>query len=135
MKVKLVYNETKKGNFRVYEVSEPIKKGVSDIIGETNTDKIIESYRNQLNEKYKDYVLERLGKGVKYVAISDAHTHIERLAFPAFKFGETYGFLCDDIAGKHTYLTEGGDPDSVYEDAVYLRFLAKINGLKWEGLE
>ena len=121
--------------YRIYEVSEPIKKGKSDMIGKRTVDKIIISNRDRLKENFKGCVLERLGKGVEYVAISDAHTHIERLAFPAFKFGEKYGFLCDDIAGKHTYLSEGGDPDSVYEDAVYLRFLAKINGLKWEGLE
>ncbi|MBO4531423.1 MAG: hypothetical protein J5767_12400 [Paludibacteraceae bacterium] len=80
-------------------------------------------------------MVSRIGKGVEYVAISDAHDHIERLAFPAFKIGDKYGFLCDDIAGKHTYLTNGGDPNSVYDDVVYLRFLARINGLKWEGLE
>jgi hypothetical protein len=121
--------------YRIYEVSEPIKKGKSDWVREVSIDETIESYMPRIKEKYKECVASRKGKGVEYVAISDANTHIERLAFPAFKFGETYGFLCDDIAGKHTYLTEGGDPDSVYEDAVYLRFLAKINGLKWEGLE
>lgn len=122
--------------YRIYEVSEPIKKGKSDWFkGEVSIDGIIESYMPRIKEKYKECVASRKGKGVEYVAISDAHTHIERLAFPAFKLGETYRFLCGDIAGKHTYLTEGGDPDSVYEDVVYLRYLAKINGLKWEGLE
>lgn len=121
--------------YRIYEVSEPIKMGKSDWVGEVSIDETIESYMPRIKEKYKECIASRKGKGVEYVAISDAHTHVERLAFPAFKIDEKYGFLGDDIAGKHTYLSEGGDPNSVHEDAVYLRFLAKINGLKWEGLE
>lgn len=122
--------------YRIYEVSEPIKKGKSDWFkGEVSIDETIEDYLPRIKKEFKDDIASRKGKGVEYVAVSDAHDHIERLAFPAFKIGEKYGFLADDIAGKHTYLTDGGDPNSVYDDAVYLRFLAKINGLKWEGLE
>lgn len=138
MKVKLVHRETEKGNYRIYEVSEPIKKGISDLFGETTIDKIIESYRDRLNEKFKECVLERLGKGVNYVAISDAHTHIERLAFPAFKinsFNSPYGFLGAEIAGKHTMMINGGNERSIYPDLVYLRRLAQINGYSWEGEE
>lgn len=133
MKAKKVFEAP---TYRIYEVSEPIKKGKSDWVkGEVSTDGIIKSCQDNLKEKFKDCILERLGNGVIYIAISDAHTHIERLAFPAFKFGEKYVFICSDIAGKHTRLIEGGDPNSVYDDAVYLRLLAKLNGLKWEGLE
>lgn len=138
MKVKLVHRETEKGNFRIYEVSEPIKKGISDLFGETTIDKIIESYRDSLTEEYKEGILERLGKGVNYVAISDARTHIERLAFPAFKFNPPnypYGFLGAEIAGKHTMMIYGGDERSIYPDLVYLRRLAQINGYRWEGEE
>lgn len=132
MKAKKVFEAP---TYRIYEVSEPIKKGKSDIVkGEVSIDETIEGYLPRVKEEFKEGVASRKGKGVEYVAISDAHTHIERLAFPAFKVGEKFGFLCDDIAGKHTRLIEGGDSNSVYDDVVYLRFLAKINGLKWEGL-
>lgn len=144
MKVKLIHRETKKGNYRIYKVSEPIKKGISDLLGETTIDKIIESYRDRLNGKFREIMLERLGKGVEYVAISDAHTHIERLAFPAFDTGETgerlphghpYVTLCSEIEGKHTEMVSGGDARKVYPDLVYLRRLAQLNGYKWEGEE
>lgn len=138
MKVKLIHTETEKGNYRIYEVSEPIKKGISDLFGEITVDDIIESYRDRLHEKYKDCVLERLGKGVKYVAISDAHTHIERLVFPAFLTSLSdapYIFITSEIEGKHTTMISGGDANSVYPDLVYLRRLAQINGYEWKGEE
>lgn len=133
MKAKKVFEAP---TYRIYELTEPIKIGKSDFLKtEVSIDKTIEYYLPRIKEKYKDSIASRKGKGVEYVAISDAHDHIERLAFPAFKIGEKYFFLADDIAGKHTYITTGGNPDSVYDDAVYLRFLSRINGLKWEGLE
>lgn len=133
MKAKKVFEAT---TYRIYEVSESIKKGKSDWLDdEVNIDDVIERHLPRIKEVFKDSIASRKGKGVEYVAISDAHDHIERLAFPAFKIGEKYRFLSGDIAGKHTYIDNGGDKDSVYDDAVYLRFLAKINGLKWEGLE
>lgn len=138
MKVKLIHTETEKGNYRIYEVSEPIKKGISDLFGETTVDYIIESCRDRVNEKYKDCILERLGNGINYVAISDAHTHIERLVFPAFLtslFDAPYIFIPSEIEGKHTTMISGGDAKAVYPDLVYLRRLAQINGYKWEGEE
>lgn len=138
MKVKLVHNETIIGRYRVYEVSEPIKKGISDIFGDTTIDEIIESRRPLLMKEFRECVIERLGKGVKYVAISDALTHIERLAFPAFYIGSLdipYFFIGQEIAGKHTEMISGGDARTVYPDLVYLRRLAQINGYKWEGEE
>lgn len=138
MKVKLVHNETKLGNFRVYEVSEPIKKGVSDRTGEHTIDDIIKFCKDRYKKEYNDCILERLGKGVQYVAISDAHTHIERLAFPAFATGSSdipYSFMAISIAGKHTMIIYGGNKRKVHPDLVYLRRLAQINGYKWEGEE
>lgn len=144
MKVKLVHTEKKFGNYRIYKVSEPIKKGVSDLFGETTIDKIIESNKDRVTGKFRELMLKRLGKGVEYVAISDAHTHIERLAFPAFDTGEPgerfphghpYVTICSEIEGKHTEMIRGGDARAVYPDLVYLRRLAQINGYKWEGEE
>lgn len=144
MKVKLIHRETKKGNYRIYKVSEPIKKGISDILGETTVDEIIESNKDRVFWKFREIMLERLGKGVEYVTISDAHTHIERLAFPTFDTGEPgdrlphghpYVPICSEIEGKHTEMISGGDARKVYPDLVYLRRLAQINGYKWEGEE
>lgn len=144
MKVRLIHRETKKGNYRIYKVSEPIKKGKSDLLGDTTVDKIIESNKDRVYGKFRVIMLERLGKGVEYVAISDAHTHIERLAFPAFDTGEPgerfphghpYIIPRSEIEGKHTEIISGGDARAVYPDLVYLRRLAQINGYKWEGEE
>jgi hypothetical protein len=144
MQVKLIHRETKKGNYRIYKVSEPIKKGISDLFGETTIDKIIESNKDRVSGKFRVIMLERLGKGVEYVTISDALTHIERLAFPTFDTGEPgerlphghpYVPLCFEIEGKRTEMISGGDARKVYPDLVYLRRLAQINGYKWEGEE
>ena len=43
--------------------------------------------------------------------------------------------LPNDIAGKHTFMSEGGDPSAVYDDEVYLRFLCRLNGIPFDGVE
>ena len=74
MKAKKVFEAP---TYRIYEVSEPIKKGKSDIVkGEVSIDDAIESYLPRIKEEYKECVSSRKGKGVEYVAISDAHTHV-----------------------------------------------------------
>ena len=68
-----------------------------------------------------------------HVVISDAHTHTERLAFPAWEFAPVidndtpFIWLTDTIAGVNTFMIHGGDSDAVKPDAVYLRMLAKAN--------
>jgi len=77
----------------------------------------------------------------KYVAISDAHTHIERLAFPAWRIkplnDDYIGFfwLCDNIAGMNTFMIHGGDARKVKPHEVYLRMLAKANGYQYQKSE
>ncbi len=135
MKAKLV-KTYRGGNVSIYELSEPIFKGKSDWTGEVNISKSLNDLYDRLFPEYKASAEKyRKGDGCYYVAISLAHTHIEKLAFPTIKVTEDeFTFIGDNIAGKHTYLTTGGDPSTIYADEVYLRYLASINGLHFESV-
>ncbi|MCQ2058692.1 MAG: hypothetical protein MJY71_02545 [Bacteroidaceae bacterium] len=125
------------GRVRIYRLSEPIKKGKSDWSGNIDIVKDMTMYlHDRIKQEYRDALRPYFTNpdGVNFVGISDAIDHIERLAFPAFPTPDGYSFVCDSIAGKHTMLTTGGNPSMIYDDAVYLRFLCHINGLKWEGM-
>lgn len=74
------------------------------------------------------------------VVISDAHTHIERLAFPFWFLKSPKGkckferfFLTDTIAGVNTFRSDGGDESKVKPDEFYLKALARANGYKFAG--
>lgn len=125
------------GQVSIYELSEPISIGKSDLIGQFNIAESLNDLYNRLREKYKDSANKfRKGNDCYYVAISMAHTHVEKLAFPAIKVIEgEFTFICDDIAGKHTSMIRGGDFSTIYADEVYLRYLATLNGLHFEGIE
>lgn len=78
-----------------------------------------------------------ISNGFEYVIVSDAHTHIERLVFPAGKFRDKeterefiahLSTRC--ISGKYTFRIHGGDSNSVYPDGVYLRQLQMLNPIK-----
>lgn len=138
MKAKLVKQEDRVGGgCRIYELSEPITKGKSDIIGPVDINEEVNKYvKNWIKPEYKEKVLEKYDNKCVYIVVSDAITHIERLVFPVVRYEEDkYVLISSEIAGKHTMMIHGGDPDSVYDDEVYLRWLAKLNGLKWEGYE
>ncbi len=135
--VKTIPNDIGFGSKRFYRLSEPITKGKSDITGEVD---IIKEFNNFIEKRVKPEYVElfrsKFNNKCELVAISDAHTHIETLVFPALQLGEDdFYFTTDDIGGKHTMMIYGGDPESVYEDEVYLRRLAQLNCLKWEGIE
>lgn len=78
-------------------------------------------------------IAEDLEEGIDKVCISDAHSHIERLVFPAFNVREISTGevrVChrqNAIAGRHTFLIHGGDSESVKPDAVYLRSIMRLN--------
>lgn len=114
-------------NQRYYELSEPIIMGIA-FKKEFDIRKEIEDVRdNEIKDIYKKEVLI---DGCHVICISDAHTHIERLAFVAQLFSFGYGMLGIQIDGKHTFMTDGGNINSVYPDEVYLRHLGIINGVK-----
>ena len=133
MKATLIYNN---GRQRFYSLSEPISKGIS-LFGPTDImDDIRRTIQFKIKEEYQEGFLNSFKDGCKMIAVSDASTHIERLVFPAFIYdnGEHCIVSCE-IDGKLTSMIKGGDPRTVYPDAVYLRHLCIINNLKWEGVE
>lgn len=134
MKATLVH---KTATQRWYELSEPIHKGICDIMGPIEDItfealRCLKSLGTELCEEYEHC----FASGCHCVCISDAHTHKERLVFPGV-YSAQHGFNClpCNIDGKHTMMSEGGDPTAVYDDEVYLRHLCKLNNLKWEGIE
>ena len=136
MKATLAYNT---GGKRFYELSEPLTIGVSDFIGQHDLLEYIPQHIQRcIKPEFQEAYLEQFKEGVWRVCVSDAHTHIERLVFPAVKKDNAekpYTFLACDIDGKHTYMIYGGDERAIYDDEVYLRHLCRVNHLKWEGLE
>jgi hypothetical protein len=69
--------------------------------------------------------------GIDKVCISDAHTHIERLVFPAFytkdKDERNLVFVSDRISGQMTFSIYGGDISTIRDDLVYLRQIMMLN--------
>lgn len=119
---------------RFYQLSEPITKGRRfgrdiDIPSEHKNFR-----ENRVPDRFKSFVPDHCDM----VCVSDAHTHTERLVFSAFRFevdGKTkYGRTDSQIDGRNTFMIHGGDEDACYPDEVYLRHLASINGLKYEGI-
>lgn len=85
MKAKLVikYGEDR---ISIYELSEPIHKGKSDWSGEVDIAKSLNNLYDNLLPQYKDDANKyRKGDDCYYVAISLAHTHVEKLTFPAIR--------------------------------------------------
>ena len=82
---------------------------------------------------------KEIEKPTKYIKVSDAHCHIERLAFP-FYIAE--GFTEEDvinkvegsivvdfhhIAGEMTMIIHGGDLSTIRPDNEYLEELIEVN--------
>ena len=76
---------------------------------------------------------EDVSESIDKICVSDAHTHTERLVFPVFNIrnkqsGEVMPIhRCNKIDGRWTFMTHGGDSESVYPDEVYIRHLKKVN--------
>ena len=133
MKAKLVHDT---GRQRWYELSEPIRKGICDVSGEVDIVKDMQDCcQRHIKKEFLDAVLEQYKDGCRMVVVSDAFTHIERLVFPGFRLNGNWSFIEANIDGKHTFMIDGGNPEAVYADEVYLRHLCILNHLKWEGVE
>ena len=133
MKAKLIQDDMRQ---RFYELSQPITVGWDECRGHFD---IAESERNACNglrKKYQHYIAQ-VDDGIRVVCISDAFTHIERIVFTAYKMDDGKYRILTGVAidGKMTMMIYGGDSRAVYKDEVYLRHLAMINRLKWEGIE
>jgi hypothetical protein len=91
------------GRVRIYKASEVLRNKANG-----------KPYKNEpearkfyKNKEGNELVTRYIPKSFCYVAISDAHTHIERLAFPCWRINPVRGttpyfWLCDTIAGKNT---------------------------------
>lgn len=86
-----------------------------------------------------DTVSRTIPHRFKYLAVSDALTHMERLVFPAWRYNskvsgkETFIWDRSQVAGEITFVIHGGNAESVKPDAEYLKQLAKANGYDYKG--
>ena len=126
LECKLIY---KNQHQRFYETSKKLKK-----FPYKNWDLDTEIAR--IKPEYK-HLLESIESGIDIICISDATTHTERLVFAGIRAessipNECFIFSFLQIDGKHTYMTPGGNIDSVYPDEVYLRRIASCNNMNFK---
>lgn len=123
------------GRVRVYKASRQLRNkanGSRYDQGKYDTKRL---YTDSTKTKTRTVMLPNI---FQYVAISDAIKHVERLAFPAWKFRSTvdksipYIWQFDTIAGVNTFMIHGGDSRAVKPDEVYLRMIAKGNGFQYK---
>ena len=81
MKAKLV-KTYRNGAVSIYKLSEPITKGKSDLRGEIDVKQSIDARYNMLLPKFKETAEKYRKDDGYYIAISMAHTHVEKLVFP-----------------------------------------------------
>jgi hypothetical protein len=118
------------GEQRYYQLGFKIKKVGSNHPGKT-IQKIFKVDPVKLTDEYE--LAEDISESVDKVCVSDAHTHVERLVFPAFYIRDkTTGekkliHRCNSIDGIVTMMIYGGDESAVYPDETYLRHLRMIN--------
>lgn len=129
MTAKLILN-LHNGRQRVYKLSHDISVGTNGPIKPS-----IEDARRRWKEEYRHLIPENVDTW-DLVCISDAHTHIERLAFLGIALDDKRGgpLICDTIAGENTWMIHGGDPEAVYPDDKYLKELAELNNFEWGGI-
>ena len=128
---KLVYTNAT-GSQRTYEASQPLSKDAKGKLYYAIGHKL-KRYTKATGNETKEFVIPET---FTHVVVSDAHTHIERLAFPAWKIVPVRGknpffFRNDTIAGVNTFMMHGGDSRAVKPDKVYLRIIAKGNGYQY----
>lgn len=124
-------------NQRIYKADKKLTKGAD---GKVYFDfgAVKKLYSNKEKTETKEWVKPDY---FDCVVISDATTHIERLAFPAWEYDcvirpdVPFIWECDTIAGVNTFMIHGGDHRAVKPDEVYLRMIAKGNNLQYKRLE
>lgn len=117
---------------RFYEASLPLTKSAGMCKDIHLKDSMLKE-RNNMKEEYRHLIDDNI-EGLNLICISDAHTHTERLVFAGVKVNNEYGRLGLQIDGKHTFMIDGGNDDSVYDDKIYLRHLSKLSGYKFAGI-
>lgn len=118
----------KGGSLRYYELDFNIFKGLN---GWRICD-IMEVARKRLRPEYEMVEPDLLF--TKFICVSDAHSHIERLVFPAFwvrkiETGEIIlSHTHTQIAGVWTNKSEGGDESTIEEPEYYVKQLRNVEG-------
>lgn len=123
------------GNLTYYKMPVLIKIGYcSSILGPAKELSLEEIFtKDPLRTMDHIELLEDPAKGVNHVCVSNAHTHIEKLVFPAFMIRnnktkkEYLVHRNNNIEGVHTMLIHGGDPKTIEPDETYLERLVKLN--------
>ena len=129
LKAELVHVHEK---LRFLKLNTRIQKGMS-LTGEVNiTEKDLEYFTKRVKPEFRDLMpVGRLGTDI--ICISDARDHYERLVFSGFEYvlngKRCYSRTDTQIGGVHTFSIYGGDFSSMKPDEVYLRILARQNGL------
>ena len=118
---------------RYYKLSKPIAKGYNRLLGkivDINSE-LIESTEKRVKEEYKHL----MPKICDIVCISDANGHDERLVFVGCEYEKNGEYIiCKmdiQIEGIHTMSIYGGDSNMCKPDLVYIRQLAKLNGMQF----
>ncbi len=126
---------------KFYSLSEPIKKVPND---DFDWEKEHIELRNQKKEEYRDFISE---KGITAICISDAHTHQERLVFPAMLVkhsiktptqsgkDEYLPLVGLEIDGIMTMMIHGGDGSTMKEPEYYIKRIAESNNMDYEIIE
>ena len=119
------------GQQRFYQLSHKLTKGYSILRGKELD--LIEELKNAKEKDFKpEFKYLCPLDGFKYICVSDADTHLERLVFGAIPYSDgEISRTRIQIDGCHTMMIHGGSRDAMKPDYVYLRRLAKINGLQF----
>ena len=125
-KMKPIYVNDR-GCVKVYQLDFKVKncKTLAGTIAERELSK------TRLNEQW--VIDEDVSESIDKIAVSDAHTHAERLVFPAFWIKNTITgerkvcWTLDQIAGNWTMMIFGGDSESMLEPEEYIAQLREIN--------
>ena len=130
LECKLIY---KNDHQRFYEISKKFKKFPYK---NWDFDTELAYSSNKIKPEYK-HLLEGMEDGIDIIRVSDATTHTERLVFAGIRAksnipNECFIFSFLQIDGKRTFMTSGGDGDSVYSDEVYLRRIASCNNMNFK---
>lgn len=113
-----------------YKLSFDIYK---DVFGRNISDSIKYAKKHISKDKYKIVGNDFVDDCTSLICVSDAHTHVERLVFPAFKVESLltgsvfYDFDPLQIAGEMTMMFMGGDRSTVLEPVEYIQQLYEVN--------
>lgn len=114
------------GKQKFYELSSPIKKG-RYFYQDIDIEKSLSEELKRVSDKYR----KSFDRGCRIICVSDADTHFERLVFTGHRKGEEFYRSSTVICGTNTMMINGGDSRKMYDINVYLRFLGRLNRVKF----